>query len=81
MRPDAAHVEKRQEGQSCQPHYEAAYEWPSRCLSAIVLTYVLIHTVLSVLDELETIAPVVAVQGNVEQEEVMMQRIHQAIKQ
>ena len=38
----------------------------------MVLTYELGHTVLSVIDELETIAPVVAVQGNVEQEEVVL---------
>src|SRR5437660_4362846 len=38
----------------------------------MVLTYELGHTVLSVIDELETIAPVVAVQGNVEYEEVVL---------
>jgi putative phosphoesterase len=38
----------------------------------MVLTYELGHTVLSVIDELETIAPVVAVQGNVEHEEVIV---------
>src|SRR5438132_7642861 len=38
----------------------------------MVLTYELGHTVLSVIGELESIAPVVAVQGNVEHEEVIV---------
>jgi hypothetical protein len=56
----------------CYIQHEAAHEEPSRCLSEIVLRYVLAHIILSALNELETIAPIVAVQGNVEYAEVMM---------
>jgi hypothetical protein len=52
-------------------HHEAAHEEPLRCLSEIVLSYVLTHAVLSVIKELESIVPFVAVQGNVEEDQMI----------
>ena len=64
-------MSQRQQGKFYQCQREAVYEEPSRCLSCNVLRYEPGRAVLSVLKELETIAPVVAVQGNVEADEVI----------